>query len=332
MAFVCVLPTHPNPVVPFTGKIQGGLQEGLEIIINGVVLASSETRFDVNLQTGTSDDDIAFHFNPRFESGGYVVCNTKKNGKWGAEERKTHLPFQRGRPFELSFLVLSSCFQVMVNKNIFVQYTHRVPFRGVDTLRVKGTVQLSSISLQQRTIIRTVLRPSTEVPGESESSGQLTASPPIPPMAFTKPAYPMPFFICIPGGLYPSRSIAVSGTVLHSAQWFHISLRSGSDIAFYLNPLFNENSVVRNTQIDGSWGSEEQSLPGKMPFTRGRSFSVWITCEWNCLRVDVNCGHLCDYHHYQKSLPTINSLEVVGDIQLTLLQTQPLLHLHQPFP
>ena len=69
-------------------------------------------RFTVNLQTGHSDNDIAFHFNPRFEEGGYVVCNTKQNGIWGPEERKMQMPFQRGHPFELSFLVQSSQFQV----------------------------------------------------------------------------------------------------------------------------------------------------------------------------------------------------------------------------
>ena len=55
---------------------------------------------------------------------------------------------------------------------------------------------------------------------------------------------------------------------------FHINLRSGSDIAFHLNPRFNENVVVRNTQINNSWGVEERSLQRNMPFTRGQSFSV----------------------------------------------------------
>ena len=66
----------------------------------------------MNFHSGPSDNDIAFHFNPRFEEGGYVVCNTKQNGCWGPEERKMHMPFQMGNPFELCFLVDSYNFKV----------------------------------------------------------------------------------------------------------------------------------------------------------------------------------------------------------------------------
>ena len=69
----------------------------------------------MNFQTGFSDQDIAFHFNPRFEEGGYVVCNTKQKGSWGAEERKMQMPLQKGNPFELHFLVQSMEFQVSRN-------------------------------------------------------------------------------------------------------------------------------------------------------------------------------------------------------------------------
>lgn len=55
---------------------------------------------------------------------------------------------------------------------------------------------------------------------------------------------------------------------------FYINLCSGRDIAFHLNPRFDENAVVRNTQINSCWGSEERSLPRQMPFFRGQSFSV----------------------------------------------------------
>uniref|UniRef100_H2QCE6 Galectin n=1 Tax=Pan troglodytes TaxID=9598 RepID=H2QCE6_PANTR len=296
--------------VPFSGTIQGGLQDGLQITVNGTVLSSSGTRFAVNFQTGFSGNDIAFHFNPRFEDGGYVVCNTRQNGSWGPEERKTHMPFQKGMPFDLCFLVQSSDFKVMVNGSLFVQYFHRVPFHRVDTISINGSVQLSYISFQTQTVIHTV----QSAPGQMFSvSLQVLVS--------SQLHSPMPFITTILGGLYPSKSILLSGTVLPSAQRFHINLCSGSHIAFHLNPRFDENAVVRNTQINNSWGSEERSLPRKMPFVRGQSFSVWILCEAHCLKVAVDGQHLFEYYHRLRNLPTINRLEVGGDIQLTHVQT-----------
>ncbi|XP_014651848.1 PREDICTED: galectin-9-like, partial [Ceratotherium simum simum] len=309
-------------------------------------------RFAVNFQIGPSDNDIAFHFNPRFERGGYLVCNTKQNGRWGPEERKKHLPFQEGSPFELSFLVQRSHFQVKVNRSFFVQYSHRVPFHRVDTLSVTGIVQLSSISFQVRWSTWHLSQgwgPGPALPFRSSLASLMLLFTPwhgcqtrltvqihgnwhkVP--SAVAPALSagadlalssrqtLPFFTSILGGLYPSKSITVSGTVLPSAQRFYINLHSGNDIAFHLNPRFKENAVVRNTQVNGSWGPEERSLSGKMPFTRGQSFSVCITCESHCLRVTVDGGHLCEYYHRLKNLRAINNVEVGGDIQLSHVQT-----------
>ncbi|XP_019586957.2 galectin-9 isoform X1 [Rhinolophus sinicus] len=355
MAFSSPQTPFVNPVVPFFGTIQGGLRDGLQINISGTVIFSCDTRFSVNFQTGCSDYDIAFHFNPRFEEGGYVVCNTKQNGSWGPEERKMQMPFQRGSPFELCFLVQSSEFKVTVNGSFFMQYSHRVPFHRVDTIAVAGNVGLSYISFQntRAALVQPVFsgvqysqaarfppKPKGRKPkppgfGPANSApitqtvihtvqsvpGQVFPTPVIPPTVYPNPVYPMPFFTTIPGGLYPSKNIIISGIVMPSAHRFHINLRSGSDIAFHLNPRFDENAVVRNTQINSSWGSEERGLPGMMPFARGQSFSVWIMCEGHCLKVSVNAQHLFEYRHRLKNLPAINNLEVAGDIQLTHVQT-----------
>ncbi|XP_031209192.1 galectin-9 isoform X2 [Mastomys coucha] len=322
MAFFSSQPPYMNPVIPFTGVIQGGLQEGLQVTLQGTV-QSFANRIIVNFQSGFSGNDIAFHFNPRFEEGGYVVCNTKQNGQWGPEERKMQMPFQKGMPFELCFLVQRSDFKVMVNKSFFVQYQHRVPYHLVDTINVSGCVQLSFITFQtqgfhpahQAPMAQTIIHTVHSTPG------QMFSTPGIPPMAYPTPAYTMPYFTNILNGLYPSKSIIISGNVLPDAKRFHINLRSGGDIAFHLNPRFNEKAVVRNTQINNSWGPEERSLPGRMPFSRGQSFSVWILCEGHCFKVAVDGKHMCEYYHRLKNLPAINTLEVAGDVQLTHVQT-----------
>uniref|UniRef100_A0A096P374 Galectin n=1 Tax=Papio anubis TaxID=9555 RepID=A0A096P374_PAPAN len=340
MAFSGSQAPYLSPAIPFSGTIQGGLQDGLQITVNGTVLSSSGSRFAVNFQTGFSGNDIAFHFNPRFEDGGYVVCNTRQNGSWGPEERKMHMPLQKGMPFDLCFLVQSSDFKVMVNGSLFVQYFHRVPFHRVDTISVNGSVQLSYISFQNpRTVpvqpAFSMVPFSQPVCFPPKPKGRRQKPPgvrPANPAPITQTVIhtvqsapgqmfsPMPFVTTIPGGLYPSKSIILSGTVLPSAQRFHINLCSGSHIAFHLNPRFDENAVVRNTQINNCWGSEERSLPRKMPFVRGQSFSVWILCDAHCLKVAVDGQHLFEYYHRLRNLPAINKLEVGGDIQLTHVQ------------
>ncbi|XP_023615327.1 galectin-9 isoform X3 [Myotis lucifugus] len=108
---ICNQLSFVNPVVPFSRAIPEGLQYGHQVTVKGMFLPSCGSRFAVNFQTGLSDNDIAFHFNPRFEEGGYVVCNTKQK-KWSKKEERMMInPFQMGIPFEISFLVENSGFQ-----------------------------------------------------------------------------------------------------------------------------------------------------------------------------------------------------------------------------
>ncbi|XP_015419821.1 PREDICTED: galectin-9B-like, partial [Myotis davidii] len=141
-------------VVPFSRATQGGdqytLRYGHQIVVKGMFLQSCGTRFDVNLKMGFSDNDIAFHFNPRFEDGGYVACNTTQKGQWGPEERLLLNPFQMGIPFEISFLVENSGFQVTVDGKEFTKYTHLVPFHCVDTISFTGGVEVKHISIEVR--------------------------------------------------------------------------------------------------------------------------------------------------------------------------------------
>ncbi|CAO2644421.1 Lgals9 [Lemmus lemmus] len=354
MAFFSSQAPYVNPPIPFSGIIQGGLQEGLQITIQGTIHAFAN-KIAVNFQTGFNENDIAFHFNPRFEDGGYVVCNTKQKGQWGPEERKMQMPFQKGMPFELCFLVQRSDFKVMVNKNFFTQYPHRVPYHLVDTIAVSGSLNLSFITFQQnsaapvQSVFSTVqfsqpgqfsqnprgrkpkgenwLRPLSSFQTQTvihtihSAFGQpFPVSSPAAEL-FSSSQQPVPFFTSIPSGLYPSKTILIAGMVLPNAKRFHINLRCGMDVAFHLNPRLDERAVVRNTQINSSWGPEERNLPGKMPFNRGQSFSVWILCEGHCFKVAVDGQHLCEYFHRLKHLPAINSLEVAGDVQLTHVQT-----------
>ena len=49
-------------------------------------------------------------------------------------------------------------------------------------------------------------------------------------------------------------------------------LRLKSDCAFFFNPLFDEEVVVRNAMLDGKWGTEERD--GGFPFEKEVMFEI----------------------------------------------------------
>ncbi|XP_037736262.1 galectin-9 isoform X2 [Chelonia mydas] len=303
--------------LPFTGSIHGSLRDGLMVIISGTVLPPCD-RFQIDFQCGSCpipQADIAFHFNPRFEEGGYVVCNTFERQTWGREERKYEMPFFKGHPFEIRVLVKPDSFLVIVNGKHFVEYKHRIPLSKVNNLSVSGGVEVAIISFQDATppgawcprsagITNAVFPPTQFAPGST----------------YSPQTYPVPYHTWILGGLYPSRSFVITGTIPLDADRFHVNLKWGKEIAFHLNPRFPEKTIVRNSFLNQCWGPEERDLPSGMPLSRGQIFTIWILCEARCFMVTVNGHHQFAYNHRVPNLQQIDKLEVEGDVMLTYVQ------------
>uniref|UniRef100_A0A8C0J292 Galectin n=2 Tax=Chelonoidis abingdonii TaxID=106734 RepID=A0A8C0J292_CHEAB len=273
--------------------IPGGLRDGLMVVICGTVLPTCDS-FKIDLQCGSCPSphaDIALHFNPRFEEGGCVVCNTFERQNWGREERKYEMPFFKGHPFEIRVLVKCDSFQVAVNGNPFVEYKHRIPLSKVNHLSVSGDVDVAIISFQTTAVSANC-------------------------MYFS----PVPYHTSIFGGFYPSRSVIITGTIPLDADRFHVNLKWGDHIALHLNPRFSEKTIVRNSQLHQSWGPEERGLPSGMPLHRGQSFTIWILCDAHCFKVAVNGQHQFEYNHRVPNLQQIDRLEIGGDVTLICVQ------------
>ncbi|KAJ7303970.1 hypothetical protein JRQ81_011485 [Phrynocephalus forsythii] len=292
--------------IPFTGPIFGGLSEGKSVIIQGQIWAAVKS-FAVNLVC--LNGDIAFHFNPRFNEGRVVVCNTKEKGRWGSEERTFNMPFQPGVYFEMIVHVRSHCYQVSLNGNHFLEYRHRLPFHLVQNLQINGDVSVNCITFSGNNAPPPYAPPAYNVITPTVGYGGVILSNPA-----------VPLHVAIPGNFNPSRKIIIVGNVPFLANRFHVNLKHSltGNIALHINPRFKEGALVRNTQIHGSWGCEERHLAA-MPLTPGCAFQMEIINLKHNYRVSINGFAVFDYTH---RIPPgqVDQLEIAGDVTLSSVQ------------
>ncbi|KAL2095725.1 hypothetical protein ACEWY4_007873 [Coilia grayii] len=324
MAFFPQQPFY-NPPIPFTGSIQGRLQEGKSIIISGRVLPGAN-RFHVNLQYGSaSGTDVALHFNPRYDSSpGYVVTNTyQKFSGWGQEERKHPTPLTQGSAFSLMILVGSDSYKIATNGSHFMEYRHRIPYNAVDTIHVEGMVEISSIAFQSPGPYmpqpQPPYNPQYAVPTPGYPPAQCPfpcpSYPPAPAPCPPAVAHSLPYRTAINGGLYPGKTVTVEGVVNNSAKRMNFDLCfRGSSIALHYNPRFDERVVVRNSHIHDKWGTEERG--SGMPFHLGHKFVLTMVCTPQGYNIMVNGNQVHTYKHRHTSLHEINELKINGDLKL----------------
>ena len=79
---------------------------GSRIFVRGYIPPGAN-RFELNLLQGYSDgDDVAFHFNPRFDTR-TIVKNHRRYGQWGNEENQpfpTYMPLMPGVQIDLQIV------------------------------------------------------------------------------------------------------------------------------------------------------------------------------------------------------------------------------------
>ncbi|KAM4605811.1 uncharacterized protein O3C94_023275 [Discoglossus pictus] len=313
-----------QPQVPFKSPVYGGLRAGMSVYIQGSVNHGA-TRFSVNLACGQFDgSDIAFHFNPRFDGKDRVVFNNFQGGAWGREEtKKDNFPFHKGRNFEIVIFANPGGFQVNVNGSPFYQFAHRIPLERVDCVDVKGDVTIQALNISGGGVgMGGVPMPIPSFP----PGGGVMPLPSFPASTLPVmggPSYnpPVPYFGSIMGGMSSKRTIVIRGFLPDRAARFHINFKVGSsnDIALHFNPRLNENCVVRNSNLRGSWGHEERGMSTN-PFQRGQYFDISIRCGNSRFKIFVNGQHFCDYAHRFPSFQMIDGLEIGGDVQLSFVQ------------
>ncbi|XP_051852530.1 LOW QUALITY PROTEIN: galectin-8-like [Antechinus flavipes] len=133
-----------EPMISYFDKLSEELRPGNLFVICGHVPHNAD-RFQVDFQCGNSVKpraDMAFHFNPGFKKSGHIVCNALIMEKWGWEEVVNDMPFEKGKDFQIMFMVLKDKFQMAVN---LLLYKHRIKPDKIDTLGIYGKIEIESI-------------------------------------------------------------------------------------------------------------------------------------------------------------------------------------------
>jgi galectin-9 len=267
--------------VPYQQQFSPAISVGTQVHVYGTGYGD---RFEVNIANNRGD--VLLHVNPRLNDN-LLVLNAAPGGGWGGEDRKP-LTIVRGHPFSLIIMVTEHGYKIAINNQHVADFPHRMPFNAAELVSVKGDVNLTNVQIY---------------PGYSGQHGQ--------PWKFAmETPVPMNFF--------PGRTITIHGHVKHNASRFEFNLLTGAfngaDVAFHLNPRFDQRECVRNSCQGGGWGPEEKQ--GGFPLNPGQPFEIQITCYPDYYQ--VNCNHQ-PWFQFRHRVPyqQVQALQVKGDVAIS---------------
>lgn len=144
----------------FTTTLHNNFPPGSVLKMTGC-LYDEINRFHINLQCPevqkqrhnieTEVTEIPLHFNVRFDES-VVVCNTKKAGCWGVEERHV-LPLKPGQEFSIKIVCDNMGFLINVNEMHFCSFKHRLSPESITSLLILGPLKLYTLEYSSTSAI-----------------------------------------------------------------------------------------------------------------------------------------------------------------------------------
>ncbi|XP_060517887.1 tectonin beta-propeller repeat-containing protein isoform X2 [Cylas formicarius] len=117
-----------------------------------------------------------------------------------------------------------------------------------------------------------------------------------------------PVKVALHVGCMPGTIITLTGCVSDEAERLGINLEAHTtykpkhkafaewqNVCLHFNPRFGEECVVRNSMIEGKWGTEEKH--GPMPFSRGQEFKVQIESTEDAFIIFIDDEKFTSYRH-----------------------------------
>ncbi|XP_032444374.1 galectin-1-like [Xiphophorus hellerii] len=123
------------------------LRPGDKLKLKGEILHDAE-KFRIDL--GVSSEDLALHFNPRFQDdadGAVLVYNSKTAGSWGSEGREMHNPLQRGNDVKIFLKLSGEGFEVELPDGQKLNFPNRTNMDVITYVQVAGDFKLKSFKI-----------------------------------------------------------------------------------------------------------------------------------------------------------------------------------------
>lgn len=294
---------------------------GLCFVISGTIQLTCE-RFSINLLL--KNGDVALHFNPRLPQN-YIVRNCRVKGCWGREEVASPLSFNlhRGQRFAVQVLVTDKEFLICVNGRHFNAFQHRLPYRKICTLEVKGDVRDVAVDqCYMECYPQLELEIIRQLSPEALATAQLGVARPLHlPEADGKP---MPYTGVLQEPFTNGRKLHLYGRVKLLPHSFYVNLQSSAyvwphpSILFHLNPRFGSvggrHVICRNSWTNGKWEREERS-ENVTDFAPGKPFHLQIACTDVSYQVSLN-GKLIAEFIFRDNPRLVEAIYIQGDIKV----------------
>ncbi|XP_070683622.1 lectin, galactoside-binding, soluble, 2b [Pempheris klunzingeri] len=123
-------------------------KEGQEFKVR-IKLEDVCSNFAINI--GHDAENIAMHFNPRFELGGdseVIVFNSLSGGCWGEELREGHFPFVRGEECKFYINFNNEQFYIKLPDGSMINFPNRLGEFKYKYFEVSGDARIVGIKIK----------------------------------------------------------------------------------------------------------------------------------------------------------------------------------------
>jgi hypothetical protein len=196
-----------------------------------------------------------------------------------------------------------------VNGRHFGAYSHRLPFRKINAIEVKGDVKEVAIDQLFRDVYPQV--PIENIPSEEPSgdSGFMA----------------VPYIAKIPGGFTKNRTLHIYGKVKLLPHSITINLQEKPYhwphpvIPLHINPRFSNQGgnhiVCRNSWVNGKWMKEERTDLRSKDLSPGKYFKMTIEVGFESYQIYVNDEFFAEFS-FRCEPSIVDTVSIFGDICL----------------